>query len=221
MITIICPSRTRPQNIGQLIESIVDTADSTEVYTYIVVDGTDPASRYPEYVAEAARWGRPIELQGERKGLVATLNRAAEKVLDWSVPGDWIGFWGDDHRARTKGWAGKMLATTTPETDLLWANDGKQGRNLATAMLMPAELVRQRGWFAPPEYHHYYWDQWLTNNAKHPVYLDNVLIEHQHPVWGFNNNDALYTETQQLWWNHDKNVHEQLTASGKYINVNN
>jgi hypothetical protein len=115
--------------------------------------------------------------------MVEALNVAAESVNEFAV-----GFMGDDHRPRTKGWDTAYLAALIQmRVGMVYGDDGWQHETLPTQIAMTTDIVKALGWMAPPALVHMYVDNWwleLGRAAGCIRYLPDVVVEHMHPVAG-------------------------------------
>jgi hypothetical protein len=201
-LIVIVPTRSRPQNVSHVMESWIQTGafrDGAELH--FVIDGDDPT--FPDYESELHR-ARSAAPNGDRavtwavhgtwRPLVPKLNAAAEELLLWS-PGA-IGFAGDDHRPRTRGWVREYVsALREPGAGIVHSDDGHQGANLPTEWAMRTDIVRALGRMIPAPVEHLYCDNSvrdLGNALTMLRYLPHVCIEHMHPVAGKADSDAQY-----------------------------
>lgn len=178
----LVPSRGRPGNIKELIESW--EATRSEAHMWICVDLDDPT------IEEYANITRPPWVRfwvGERMRLGPTLNHYS--ALHLSMPGEHsiIGFMGDDHRPRTKDWDLTILETASAAggTAVVYGNDLLQGIQMATAVAMTTNISQSLGYMVPPGMTHLYMDSaWLDMGtvSGNLIYLPNVVIEHMHPI---------------------------------------
>lgn len=205
----IVPSRSRPQNVAQLISAFHATRVQADLL--IAVDDDDPT--FTEYETVATNFNGFSWLHfwsGERLRLAGTLNYlAAEYAVDY----DQIGFMGDDHRPRTPIWDGLMSAKLRElKTGLVYGNDLFQKEKLPTAVCMTADIIATLGYMVPPNMTHLYLDNFWLDLGKalgRIEYMENVVIEHLHPHAGKAETDAQYEElnsTEQD--NRDKNAYE-------------
>jgi hypothetical protein len=115
--------------------------------------------------------------------MVGALNAAAKNEC---IMYDAVGFMGDDHRPRTRGW-NTMLCDALAPVGIAYGNDLLQGEKMATAVVMTANIVATLGYMVPPSLEHLcadlVWCEW--GRALGVLsYLDNVVIEHMHPANG-------------------------------------
>jgi hypothetical protein len=177
-LVVIVPSRGRPEAARELAAAfdVTCTADTKLVFSLDADDTT--AADYPKPRVVASN-----------SSMVEALNTALRQyVLDGVVWPFAIGFMGDDHRPRTKGWDTAYLgALRELGTGIVYGDDLLQRRNLPTQCAMTADIARALGYMAPPALHHMYVDNfWLELGRKAGCirYLPDVVVEHLHPVAG-------------------------------------
>jgi hypothetical protein len=108
-----------------------------------------------------------------------------------------VGFMGDDHRVRTRGWDA-ALAEAAGWWGVAYGDDLLQGEELPTAVLMAADIVRITGHMAPGVLRHLYVDDYwkaLGQQLGALAYVPGVVIEHLHPSAGKAELDDSYLET--------------------------
>jgi hypothetical protein len=185
---VIVPTRGRPDNVARLEQARFDTGTASP-FLY-VIDSDDP-----ELDGYRALGLSRFVVLGSRLRLGPTLNEAVRRYGDrWEA----IGFMGDDHLPRTEGWDRRILAALdSPDPRVVYGNDLLQGANLPTAVFMHARIARSVGYFCPPDQVHLYLDNYwkeLGERLAGLVYLDDVVIEHMHPVAGKAEWDDRYAE---------------------------
>ena len=195
LVTIV-PTRSRPEAVERVVEAWQATGafdDGAELL--FVVDRDDP--RCDDYRAAliTCRPGVSAAYADVWRPLVPKLNRIAV-ALAVGRSAMHIGFAGDDHLPRTKGWAGRYLATLYSQiTGIVYCDDGYQGQNIPTQWAMSADIVRALGRMVPAPVDHLYCDNAVRDlglGAGCLTYLDDVLIEHMHPVAGKAPDDPQY-----------------------------
>lgn len=181
MITVICPTRGRPERAGAMAASFHDTAALIATALVLVVDADDPT------LAEYRTLGETlVVLAPEDTGdLVKATNTVALRV---AADGETtiIGHVGDDHLFRTSGWDSRIEAALT-EPGVAYGDDLHQGANLPTAVFVSTTIVRDLGWLALPGSTHLYIDNaWkdLGESLGALHYLPDVVIEHMHGSLG-------------------------------------
>lgn len=178
-LTVIVPSRGRPQNIERLIGDWIDTATSDAMLS-VRVDEDDP--ELEGYLKIKPRGFLEIEVQPFR-GLNRILNAAA--VIEANYTGI-VGFMGDDHAPRTIGWDQTIEQTLHEKTGVAYGNDLLMGEQLPTAVFITSDLIRTLGWYSPPALTHLCLDVFwkLLGETTSLHYLPDVIIEHLHPANG-------------------------------------
>lgn len=190
----IVPSRSRPDNITNLISAFKTTRCMADLL--VVVDNDDPQLEGYHRVQESSASLSWVGFEyDERLRLGGTLNKYARHFCpDYDV----IGFMGDDHRPKTPIWDGLMARKLRDmKTGIVYGNDLYQGANLPTEVCMTTDIITALGYMVPPTMTHLYLDNfWLTlgREAGCIEYMEHVIIEHLHPSAGKAGGDAVYDE---------------------------
>jgi hypothetical protein len=177
---VIVPSRGRPEAIRELAEAFSDTC-TADTLLHVALDEDDPS---------LAEYGPLAGQIGPHRSMVEALNASATLVAgrlsDFSPFA--VGFCGDDHRPRTKGWdAAYLEALRDMGTGIVYGDDLLQREKLPTQCAMTSDIVRALGYMAPPSLTHMYVDNfWLDLGrlAGCLRYLPDVVVEHMHPIAG-------------------------------------
>jgi hypothetical protein len=195
LVTIV-PTRSRPEAVERVVEAWQATGALDEgAELLFVVDRDDP--RCDEY--RAALITCPIGVTGAYadvwRPLVPKLNTIASG-LSIGRYAYAVGFAGDDHLPRTPGWVGRYLAALRAAgTGIVSCADGYRTDGLPTQWAMTSDIVRALGAMVSAPVDHLYCDDAvrdLGREANCLTYLDDVLIEHMHPVAGKAPTDAQY-----------------------------
>lgn len=204
-LLVIVPSRGRPESLERVAAAWYETGAFADAGLVFAVDVDDPA--YPQYRAALDRLAvadpgpTTINLMnaGAWRPMVPKLNRAAAMFAEQGHFA--LGFAGDDHLPRTRGWARRYLDELHQlGTGIVYGNDGIQGQRLPTQWAMTADIVRALGRMVPADVEHLYCDNAvkdLGEAADCLRYLPNVLIEHMHPVAGKAATDAGYARVNR------------------------
>lgn len=210
---VIVPSRGRPKNIIDLIESWKTTRTGADLL--ICIDDDDP-----EYDAYRAITRPPwaMLVHNERLRLGPTLNKwATQMMTEYRM----IGFMGDDHRPRTAGWDKRFYEVLGGETGLgvAYGNDLIQGENIPTAVMLTSNIVRALGRMVPVGLVHMYLDNYwrdLGEALGRRTYCNDVIIEHMHPIAGKAEWDAGYREVNSSEiFGADGEFYQHYVADGK------
>jgi hypothetical protein len=214
-LTMIIPSRGRPAAAEQAARSALDNAVLPHTIVLVAVDGCcDGISDPGDHLAYAS-FARPdlgVILDDEHRGMAATLNRQATYHVGSGLYLDhWpsctcrhachatthVGFMGDDHRVRTKGWDAQ-LAEAAGWWGIAYGDDLIQGAELPTSVVMSADIVRVLGHMVPPVLGHLFVDDYwkaLGQGIGALTYVPDVVVEHMHPSAGKAELDASYERT--------------------------
>ena len=213
-LVVLVPSRNRPKSIAELIKSFDET--ETESDLIVIVDDDEP--QMDEYLAQGCD---VLMVQKQGKGMAKPLNFAANLMKDKYRH---FAFLGDDHRPRTKNWDVHFINKLDElGTGLVYGNDLLQGENLATAVAMTGNIVKELGGMVPQDMIHLYLDNfWMTlgKDLNALAYMPEVILEHLHPVAGKAEWDEQYREVNAPEvYSADKKALDDYLASEAYIKL--
>jgi hypothetical protein len=84
-----------------------------------------------------------------------------------------------------------------PDTDgVLWFNDGYQGKKLNTLCILGKKYYDRFNYIYYPEYISVWCDNEFMdvgNILGKQTYFDEVIIQHQHPDWGYGKRDEIHS----------------------------
>jgi glycosyl transferase/beta-hydroxylase protein BlmF len=176
-ISILCPTRGRPENVKRLLDSIEATATiMPEVVFYVDID--DPT--FPQ----ALPFPDTRTIRGERILMSKMWERCAE-----TATGDILMMGGDDLIFQTKGWDDQVKRAFAAFPDRLvfvHGDDKLHGANFGTHGFLHRKWVEATGYFCPPYFSSDYNDTWwndVANALDRRIYLPFVT-EHMHPLAG-------------------------------------
>ena len=210
-LVVLVPSRNRPGSIAELIKSFDET--ETESDLIVIVDDDEP--QMDEYLLLGCD---VLMVQKQGKGMAKPLNFAANLYADKYRH---FAFLGDDHRPRTKNWDVHFINKLDElGTGLVYGDDLLQGENLATAVAMTGNIVKELGGMVPQDMIHLYLDNfWMTlgKDLNALAYLPDVILEHLHPVAGKAEWDDQYREVNAPEvYSADKKALDDYLASDAY-----
>jgi Methionine biosynthesis protein MetW. len=190
-LVVVVPTRERPASARDLAEAFRQTCTASTALLF-AVDDNDP--ELGEYRALAG--GNVFVIDSPSRNMGEALRAGVAMALGGSLEPFAVGFMGDDHRPRTKGWDAAYLdALRDLGTGIVYGNDLLQGERLPTQCAMTADIVRILGFMAPEKLVHLYFDDfWLRlgTAANCLRYLSDVVVEHVHPFAGKAPMDAGY-----------------------------
>ena len=165
MISVLMPSRGRPELCHQSRQQAIDMADG-EIEVLVYVDEDDPLkSKYKDVIV-----GKPLH------------SGKAMRVLAEQAKGDIMFFGCDDFVWRTKGW-NKIAEQKMPahQLSVLCPRDMPNVKvNKSQSPMFTKRLIEVAGWW-PDGFNHFGPDTWLVDigrKADQLIFLDDVLIEH-------------------------------------------
>lgn len=190
-ISVVVPTRNRPEWIRRLWQSAKDTAsDMPEFCTYI--DDDDKLS-----VPVCKELGIKYK-QGPQKVYTQNYNEAAS-LATGSILFDVA----DDFIFRELHWDYKVINEFTKVDDkliLVHGFDGTEGSENATHFFVHKHWVNTLGYLFPPYFRWANADVWMTKVAKaigRQVYIPTMLVEHMHLCQGKATADGTYKEASE------------------------
>ncbi len=191
MISILCPSRGRPERFRAMWESALSMdEDNVEIVSYH--DDDDPT--LGDY-----DWRRGMII-----GPRIVLSECWNKCFDAST-GDILMHGGDDLEFKTKNWDAivvQAFAETPDGLVFVHGDDGSPERSAShynqfgTHGFLHRHWADTVGYFVPPYFSSDYNDTWLNDVANmigRRVFVP-ILTEHMHPDWGKGELDQTHRE---------------------------
>ena len=202
MLSIIFPTRNRPENLVRFHKSLVDTCSvMPEVVVY--VDNDDVAS-----IPVADKLGFK-HIQGPRHALSECYNEAFALAT-----GNLLMYGGDDLVFRTPGWD-VMVENEFAQKKVILVHGDDQchgGNAAATHGILHRKWADATGYFVPP-YFESWFDMWLTDVANElnvRVYLPFVN-EHMHFTISKAKYDSTYSDAKYKQYE-DKRIYPTLVT---------
>jgi glycosyl transferase/beta-hydroxylase protein BlmF len=187
-ISLLCPTRGRPDSVARFICSVMETAtfpERVEILLYIDLDDGS-IEQYRELLnsdtyPELSRLLRCEALWGEPIGISKSWN-----VLAAKCKGDLLCLSNDDQVYADKGWDVVIDMETRKFPDkiyCMWFNDGINGPNLCAFPIVSRTWYETLGYFTPDLFAYFYVDTWIMDIAKRVRrlhYIPHVFVEHMH-----------------------------------------
>lgn len=217
-LTIFIPTRGRPAQMVDCASNFDQTKTGNTKVVFIVDEDDRDLLRYK--AKNADRW-EIFVAPTTRRGMVGALNSAFTHYRDSGLLGFAVGFQGDDHRPRTVGWDTRYLSVLQDlGTGLVYGNDLYQGPTMPTQIAFTTDIALAVGYMSPPELDHLcvdvVWREWgKAINAI--TYLDDVIVEHMHPLAGKAKNDKEYKAVNSnLMAKHDGDAYNGYMDNGRF-----
>lgn len=228
-LAIIVPTRGRPENVRKVIAAW-DFTNAWDVADLVIaIDEDDPAYRgYLDVQTEFWNHGEDeapnafqIMSYPSWLPMVHKLDKTAVALADRYFA---LGFAGDDHLPRTIDWAKSYLANLRGlRSGMVYSDDGYQGENLSSEWAMTSDVVRAWGRMVPAPVEHMYSDVSLLEAMREAGavrYLDEIRIEHMHPIVGKAENDDQYRRVNHRdQMGKDRRIYERWQTKAKAEDV--
>lgn len=201
-ILIKFPTRNRKDKFFDVLQKYYDFAsDLSKIEFLITLDTDDVSMNNPETIEKLNSYKNLTYVFGTSNNKIHAVNR---DITD----GDWdiILLASDDMIPIKKGYDESIrfnMSITYPDTDgILWYNDGNR-KDLNTLCILGKKYYKRFNYIYHPNYKSLWADnEFMTvgNILKKQKFIDEVIIHHQHPDWGYGGRDIIHT----LNSNHDK-----------------
>lgn len=218
IISILTPSRNRPQGLKELCESLFDNAENPnqiEVIVYLDLDDSH-ISEYVDYLNElSTRYTNPAKII---IGPKLVLSDYPNKLLQIASSNIFMNL-GDDMRCRAQNWDTEIVTAINQYPDkinFVYVDDGYWGPNLASHWAIHRNYVECLGYFAPPIFGYGFADTWVMEVAQKVGRIEflPILFEHMHYSIGKGEFDQTYQDN--LARNAD-NIYGRLFVLTEYL----
>lgn len=174
MISILCPTRGRPEMVRRMMNSVRNT-QSGEVEILLYFDNDDQA-RYVSYPQA------DVIMSGE-----GTVGQHWNKMAD-VARGNILMMGNDDFIYHTPGWNNivedKIVENFPDDIYVAWTDDGSGKADKRCAVpIVSRRWVDTLGYFCPPGFKFFYNDTWISELGtlvERKLYIPEVLVEHCH-----------------------------------------
>lgn len=204
-ISILVPTRGRPENVKRLLDSLKATSfRMPEVVLYVDDDDESYSFLYEDDVPNVKI------VRGPRIKLSECWNKCAA-----AASGEILMHGGDDIVFKTNGWDEMVAKCFEAHSDKLLfvhGNDGHWKEKFGTHGFLHRKWIEAVGYFVPPYFSSDFNDTWLNevaNELARRIYLP-FLTEHMHPLWGKADWDQTHKERLAR---HDRDKVEELYKS--------
>lgn len=205
-ILIKFPTKNRPHKFLKVLKKYVDLLEGNDYKIIISCDNDDSSMKEQSILNKLSTYKNLKICFGNNKTKVEAIN---SDIIGEDF--DIILLASDDMIPQIKGYDNiirQEMSKNFPDTDgILWFNDGHR-TDLNTLCILGKKYYDRFSYIYNPDYISFFCDDEFTqvgNMLKKQVFIDTVIIEHQHPVWGFNVNDDLYRKNLQFY-NIDENT---------------
>lgn len=191
------PTRGRKDKFFKVLELYQNLCDNLdETFFLITLDNDDIEMNSNEVIEKFKDFKNIKFVYGDSTSKIHAVNRDIELIPEWDI----ILLASDDMIPKIKGYdniiRNKMIEYY-PDTDgILWFNDGHQKSRLNTLSILGRKYYDRFKYIYHPDYKSVWADnEFMTvgNILKKQTYFDEVIIEHEHPDWGYGNRDVIHS----------------------------
>lgn len=201
-ILIKFPTRNRKNKFFEVLDLYYKFAENLDKIEFLITLDTDDSSMNNDEVKEKLKTYKNLKYYfGESNNKIHAVNRDIE-IGDWDI----LLLASDDMIPIKKGYDESIrfnMVINYPDTDgILWYNDGNR-KDLNTLSILGKKYYKRFNYIYHPNYKSLWADnEFMTvgNILKRQKFIDEVIIHHQHPDWGYGGRDNIHTLNN----NHDK-----------------
>ena len=192
------PTRGRKQKFFEVFnqyQNLCEDLDNT--YFLVTLDNDDEDMKLSE-VEEILNTFKNVKvIYGDSISKIHAVNRDIEMINDWDI----FLLASDDMIPKVKGYDNiirNKMKEFYPDTDgILWFNDGHQENRLNTLCILGKKYYDRFGYIYYPEYKSVWCDNefmMVGDLLEKQTYFDEVIIEHEHPDWGYGKHDIIHSK---------------------------
>jgi hypothetical protein len=192
-----------------LYHEYCEDIDNTEFL--ISIDSDDNVMNNEEVVNRISSYKNTKVVIGNSLSKIDAVNRDLNEFeKEWDI----LLLASDDMIPQVKGYD-KIIKDNMlfnyPDTDgILWFNDGFQGNRLNTLCILGKKYYKRFNYIYNPEYRSCWSDNEFMvvgNLLKRQSYIEQVIIKHEHPDWGYGKNDFVHQKNVSDF-NYDHNIYK-------------
>lgn len=214
------PTRNRKNKFFTVLkqyQKLCEDIDNT--FFLITLDNDDEEMNSPE-VSDIFNTFKNLKyVYGDNTSKIHAVNRDIETVNEWDI----VLLASDDMTPKVKGYDNiirNKMREHYPDTDgVLWFNDGHQGNNLNTLCILGKKYYERFNYIYHPEYKSVWSDNefmLVGNILKKQTYFNEVIIEHEHPDWGYGRRDNIHI-VNSMNESHDRNLFVSRKQNNFYL----
>lgn len=191
-----------------------------DTFFLISIDADDNEMNTDEVVSLLNSYKNTKVVVGNSLSKIDAVNRDLNELeYEWDV----VLLASDDMIPQIKGYDDIIrdnMLFNYPDTDgILWFNDGFQGDRLNTLCILGREYYKRFNYIYHPDYKSCWSDNEFMvvgNLLNKQVYIDTVIIKHEHPDWGYGSPDHVHNNNVKDW-HHDNNIYQTRQLNNFYL----
>ena len=190
------PTRNRKNKFFKVLRQYQNLCEDLDNTYFLITLDNDDESMNPSDVEDIFNTFKNIKVvYGTSNSKIHAVNRDIELVNDWDI----VLLASDDMTPKVKGYdniiRNKMKEFYSDTDGILWFNDGHMGNKLNTLCILGKKYYDRFGYIYHPEYKSVWSDNefmLVGNILGKQTYFEQVIIEHEHPDWGYGNRDEIH-----------------------------
>ena len=190
------PTRNRKNKFFKVLRQYQNLCEDLDNTYFLITLDNDDESMNPSDVEDIFNTFKNVKvIYGTSNSKIHAVNRDIELVNDWDI----VLLASDDMTPKVKGYdniiRNKMKEFYSDTDGILWFNDGHMGNKLNTLCILGKKYYDRFGYIYHPEYKSVWSDNefmLVGNILGKQTYFEQVIIEHEHPDWGYGNRDEIH-----------------------------
>jgi hypothetical protein len=190
------PTRNRKNKFFKVLKQYQNLCEDIESTQFLITLDNDDDEMNSSEVNDIFNTFKNVKVvYGNSDSKIHAINRDIELANEWDI----ILLASDDMVPKVKGYDNiirNKMKEFYPDTDgILWFNDGHQGTRLNTLSILGNKYYNRFGYIYQPEYKSVWCDNefmLVGNLLEKQTYFDEIIIEHEHPDWGYGGRDDIH-----------------------------
>ena len=190
------PTRNRKNKFFKVLRQYQNLCEDLDNTYFLITLDNDDESMNSSDVEDIFNTFKNIKVvYGTSNSKIHAVNRDIELVNDWDI----VLLASDDMTPKVKGYdniiRNKMKEFYSDTDGILWFNDGHMGNKLNTLCILGKKYYDRFGYIYHPEYKSVWSDNefmLVGNILGKQTYFEQVIIEHEHPDWGYGSRDEIH-----------------------------
>jgi hypothetical protein len=216
-ILVKFPTRNRKNKFFNVFKKYQNLANNLDNMLFLItIDEDDIEMNNIDCLEILSTFKNCKVVVGQSSSKVHAVNRDMDHAKDWDI----LLLASDDMIPQIKGYDEiiiNKMKDIYPNTDgVLWFNDGFKKNELNTICILGKKYYEKFNYIYYPGYKSTWCDnEFMTvaNLLGKQTYFDDVIIKHEHPDWGYGNQDEIHKKNYK-----DLNYDINLYNNRKKIN---
>jgi len=190
------PTRNRKNKFFKVLRQYQNLCEDLDNTYFLITLDNDDESMNPSDVEDIFNTFKNVKvIYGTSESKIHAVNRDIQLINDWDI----VLLASDDMTPKVKGYdniiRNKMKEFYSDTDGILWFNDGHMGNKLNTLCILGKKYYDRFGYIYHPEYKSVWSDNefmLVGNLLGKQTYFEQVIIEHEHPDWGYGSRDEIH-----------------------------